>query len=171
MESRRVGREQNEAETPTRRRISTGPQGSAAPGFNIPPDTRGDPPRNEPPLTRQNATMNTGGNTDEVPLVPEPKRIGKIVQDYTTIVLPFYQRINIDTSQVGGTNSVDIRLNSIYDPIVGTTTNRQPQGRDAFAQNYQYYRVIRSSVDAQWVYCRPRIGEINFSANPPTNTG
>lgn len=151
-------RAQNEATEPTHRRISTGRQ-----VVPIPPA-----PPNSPELTRQNAMNGTGGNTDEVPLVPAPKRIGKIVQDYTTIVLPFWQLFNISDSQIAGTNSVDIRLNSIYDPVVGSSTNRQPQGRDAFAQNYQYYRVIRSSVDVEWMSNKPAFSELNLSSNSGT---
>lgn len=119
--------------------------------------------------TGPSVNMQSGGNTDEVPLVPPPRKISKIVQDYTTIKLPWYQLINLDTTNTNA-NAINIRLNSVYDPIVGSATNRQPQGRDAFAQNYQYYRVIESKVHAQWHYSGARVGVITFGS-PSTITG
>ena len=113
--------------------------------------------------------MASNANSDEVPLVPPPKKISKIVQDYTTIKLPYYQLINLDTTNTNE-NTIDIRLNSIYDPVVGSDSNRQPQGRDAFAQNYQYYRVIESKVHAQWHYSGARVGVITFGS-PSTISG
>jgi hypothetical protein len=115
------------------------------------------------------ATPMSSSNTDEVPLIPEPDRLGKIVQDYTTIILPYWEKTLISSSHVNGTNSIDIRLNSIYDPVIGGLSDRQPQGRDAFAQNYQYYRVIRSHVQAQWHYSGARVAGIDFTG--PTQSG
>lgn len=134
-----------------RRRISTGPSSDPSSSSN----------------QSTSSSMNNG-NSDEVGVVPPPRKVSKIVQDYTSILLPYWQQLPITSSEANGSNSIDIRLNSVYDPIVGDIpatipndpTNRQPQGRDAFALQYQYYRVLESHIHVQWHYSGARVGVI-----------
>ena len=60
--------------------------------------------------------------------------------------LPYYAIYTVTQAMVGTTNKVEIRLNSIYDPIVGVDVDRQPQGRDLWAGAFQFYRVLSSDV-------------------------
>lgn len=113
--------------------------------------------------------MSSTGNSAEVPVVPPPKKISKIAQDYTTIVLPYFVKFELAESNVNE-NSMDIRLNSIYDPLVTDKSNRQPQGRDAFASVYQYYRVISSHVQVQWHNSGVRASVIDVANSTQTGS-
>ena len=106
--------------------------------------TQDNPPYVDP--TIQATMASTGTNGDEVPVVPLPKRVSKIMPDYQSIQLPFYAKYTVTTGMVNSTNYVAVRLNSIYDPIQGTTSNRQPQGRDNYAQLWNFYRVLGSQI-------------------------
>lgn len=98
------------------------------------------------PMKRANLKGGEATEGGEVAVVPPPKQISKIHPDYITITLPYFENIQIDVSKTNGTSHTDIRLNSIYDPIVGTVSNTQPQGRDNWAQNFQFYRVLGTNV-------------------------
>jgi hypothetical protein len=118
----------------------------------------------------QRAQMNDG---DEVPVSKVPRNISKIHPNHYTIRLPYIQRLEVQGSSCGYTNSRPlalIRLNSIYDPIMryhggitySTSTgvgasveinqegyhnyDKAPQGRDIWAAHFKYYRVLRSDV-------------------------
>lgn len=86
------------------------------------------------------------GRGEEIPVIPPPKRISKIVPDYFTVDLPYYSIIQLNSSNTGAAAEIDLRMNSIYDPIVGGTKNNQPQGRDQWALTFQFYRVLKSQI-------------------------
>lgn len=84
----------------------------------------------------------------EVPVIPHG-RVSKIQPDYFTIELPYYVDFGwplSHTTGTGNTNYYAIRLNSIYDPLVGSISNTQPQGRDNWAANFDFYRVLQTNV-------------------------
>lgn len=120
--------------TPVHRRIST--------GENMPRPI---------PLKAPDRDLARDVVHDEVEVVPPPNRIAKILPDYTTISLPFYTKFTVTAGMVNSTNFVGIRLNSIYDPIVGVTANQQPQGRDRWAVLFNFYRVLQSNVKLTWL--------------------
>lgn len=97
------------------------------------------------PTHRRISTGNMGGGA-EVPVMPPPSRISKIVPDYFTIDLPYYQIVQLTGTNTGASANINLRMNSIYDPIVGTLSDRQPQGRDQWALTFQYYRVLKSQI-------------------------
>jgi hypothetical protein len=86
------------------------------------------------------------GGDQEVPVVPPPAKLSKIHPDYLSIDLPFYAKYTVTPAMVNSNNHIDLRLNSIYDPVVGATTNRQPQGRDRWASAFDFYRVLSCDV-------------------------
>lgn len=95
--------------------------------------------------SRRISTGNTMDKNQEIPVKPFG-RVSKIVPDYFSINLPYYTKVTLNTGNTGPSNEIDLRLNSIYDPIVGATANNQPQGRDQWALTFQYYRVVGSQV-------------------------
>lgn len=103
-------------------------------------------PSGPPETQAQTMSSRQGNDGEEVPVIPPPKRISKIAPDYTTIQLPYYAKVLINSSLLGGTNYLGIRLNSVYDPIVGATVDQQPQGRDQWAGIFNFYRVLQSDV-------------------------
>lgn len=119
-----------------RRRISTGPD---MPRFNGPPTSKG----------QIQSTQEGGGN--EIPVINPPRNVAKITPDYFTVMLPYYSIHSLTAGEVNGTNSVQIRLNSIYDPVEGTFGNRQPQGRDIWSATWQFYRVLETRVKLTWL--------------------
>lgn len=113
------------------------------------------------PTSQSNSMSTKRGATDgdEVAIIPPPKRISKITPDYFTINLPYYESFTYDATgiQMASTNSnvINIRMNSIYDPIIGSKSNRQPQGRDQWAGVFQYYRVMKSHITVKWTNSNP----------------
>ena len=103
---------------------------------------------------------------DEVPVIPPPAKIAKIIPDYFSIMLPHYAKLSLAPSNTGSGNHIDVRLNSIYDPIVGVLSNVQPQGRDQWAANFEFYRVLGANVKLTVLTNQP--GDI--TAPPSTDT-
>jgi hypothetical protein len=95
----------------------------------------------------QNTTKMASSSAAEVPVMPHG-RVSKIQPDYFTVDLPYYADFAWPTSHTASasTNHYSIRLNSIYDPIVGALVNTQPQGRDNWALNFDFYRVLQTNI-------------------------
>ena len=95
---------------------------------------------------RKGARANMVNDGEEVAVVPPPAKISKIMNDYTTIKLPWHE---IYYGQISNVNSQDVlvlRLNSITDPWVNGT-NHRPQGYIQWSTLYKYYRVLESQVN------------------------
>lgn len=113
------------------------------------------------PVPQSNSPADTQMATDggEVAVVPPPRKISKIVPDYFTVKLPYYQYFNfsVASANIANANSyaIYLRCNSLYDPIVGTTSNEQPQGRDTWAAMFAYYRVLSSHIRIRWLNKNP----------------
>ena len=94
-----------------------------------------------------------------MPVVPPPRKVAKIIPDYFTVDLPFIvQSTNIPASSLFFVNSsslLRIRLNSIYDPIVGSVYDGIPQARDKYAELFKYYKVLKAEVKVTWISCYP----------------
>jgi len=107
---------------------------------------------NEPDDSQSNmsGTKRAAKDGNEVPVIPPPKRISKITPDYFTIDLPYFDTFDFHSSgaNITSVNSYALlfRLNSVYDPFVGTRSNTQPLGRDNWATMFQYYRVLSCNV-------------------------
>lgn len=93
---------------------------------------------------------NTGTDGEEVPVAKVPRLLSKVVPNHFTITLPYEFSGDFNPTTFTWTNSTPllrIRLNSIYDPIVGAASNTQPQGRDLWATHFKYYRVLGCHVE------------------------
>lgn len=111
--------------------------------------------------------FNTG---DEVPVVPPPAKIAKIIPDYTTIKMPWHAFRNMDvygsttSPAVTGVNkSIHwIRLNSIQDPSESWTEHR-PNPYATWNTLYKYYRVLSADVHIRFNYIRGYFADNNIS--------
>jgi hypothetical protein len=129
---------------------------------------------NPPASTEMHRRISTGNqavnNGDEVPVVPPPKKVSKIHPDYFTVNLPYIAQIvdltAVQIPFVNATQIARIRLNSIYDPIVGALLNNQPVGRDTWASHFKYYRVLRANVKLTWVSNYPTRDKVTIAAHP-----
>lgn len=136
-------------------------------------------PTNTPTAAPQsNSLSSTQMATDggEVQVVPPPRKISKIVPDYFTVKLPFYFSFNFSVAQANvkreNSYAIYLRCNSLYDPIVGTTSNEQPQGRDTWAAMFAYYRVLSSHIRIRWLNKNASETVVRLdSANAATNYG
>ena len=121
------------------------------------------------------ATTNMATSGGEVPVIPPPRKIAKIHPDYFTIRLPYVKRFasNVTLSDFdfeSGSSLFTIRLNSIYDPLKQTNSvagpqndsDAQPQGRDIWAANFKFYRVLSADVTVRIVSTLPEL-----STDPP----
>lgn len=109
----------------------------------------GVPPARDSAAKQMPTAAGKGTDGGEVPVMPVPRNISKVVPNYFTINLPYEEKIVTNASVYTLTNSLPvlrIRLNSIYDPIVGTASDTQPQGRDLWAGHFKYYRVLGANV-------------------------
>jgi hypothetical protein len=91
-----------------------------------------------------------GGNDgEEVPIKPIITPPPKVIPNYYTVECPHELIVVLNPFNYKETNSnipFQIRLNSIYDPIVGALSDTQPQGRDTWAALFKYYRVLSCDV-------------------------
>lgn len=118
-----------------------------------------------------------GHDDHEVPVMPPPRKVVKIHNDYFTVNLPFVVRLSsIDASVYTiSSNTRPVftwRCNSIYDPLKEIRTDPsvlpldptgytlgdarhdsdiQPMGRDIWASHYKYYRVLHSEINVSVV--------------------
>lgn len=100
---------------------------------------------------------------EEVPVMPIDNTFNKIIPNHYTVQLPHELLIpTLNPALYTYTNSVEmirLRLNSIYDPIVGATSNTQPQGRDLWAAYFKYYRVLACDVTVTLTSRLPHIDD------------
>lgn len=94
---------------------------------------------------------NTPNDGEDVPVVPPPAKVSKIIPDYTTIKLTYHDHECLQLTE-GNWNSVAVlRLNGILDPTVNRTSH-QPMGFAHWIQSYKYYRVLETDVQLNWQY-------------------
>lgn len=99
------------------------------------------------------ANQSSGQHQDEVAVMPHHGPMSKIVEDYHTIKLTYYDR-DLRFAATPGTNGFFqylYRLNSIYDVNESLGGQQQPLGRDTWAAIYQYYRVLSCEMDVKIV--------------------
>lgn len=124
-----------------------------------------------PKFTPRTGTATDG---DEVPIIPPPRKISKIVPDYFTVKLPYYVNFNfsVASANIAYANSYSqyIRCNSIYDPIIGSISNEQPQGRDTWAGLFAYYRVLSSSIHVRFLNMNPSEVIVRETSSDPAPT-
>lgn len=125
------------------RRISTGPSGRQV------RQRTEEPPEEPTAAPSQSNSTRMASSGGEVPVIPPPKRVSKIVPDYFTIVLPYAETFRDGSNPVTTNLERYFRLNSIFDPDL-TGTGHQPKGRDTWANVYQYYRVLSTEVTITW---------------------
>lgn len=98
--------------------------------------------------------FNTG---DEVPVVPPPNKIAKIIPDYTTIKMPWHEYFILTLHGGNTPKNRDVywfRLNSVQDPSLqflssGTPTSistHRPNPYATWNTLYKYYRVLETDV-------------------------
>lgn len=107
---------------------------------------------------RKNSSNNEGSHGDEVPVMPIFGPLSKVVPNFYTVNLPHEESLVFSTNTFAKTNSTPlcrIRLNSIYDPIVGAASNVQPQGRDLWASHFKYYRVLHAKITCTVISIHP----------------
>lgn len=130
------------------------PHASTPPGSPRAGDKRkSDPVLNLP--QSEDMSENKKHLTDEVPVIPIPKRIAKSYPDYFNIRFPFFFSDQLTIQTGVKVPTIVLRLDSIWDPIVTAGVNRtshQPPGRDTWANIYQFYRVISSDVEMRFTY-------------------
>jgi hypothetical protein len=98
---------------------------------------------------RAHQVQGTRGHTDEVEVMPHHGPMSKIIEDYHTINLTFFQRFIKFSDNPGGFTTYVFRLNSIYDCDETTGGTQQPLGRDTWAAIYQYYRVLSCNMEVK----------------------
>lgn len=126
----------------------------------------------EPTPTAQSnspATTQMGNDGNEVPVVPPPRKISKITPDYFTNICPYYVMFAFHGAS-GNIRKINddpilIRCNSVWDPIVGTTADTQPQGRDQWASLFKYYRVLKSEIKVKWYNMNPPASESQLTTS------
>lgn len=140
-------RDQSKSPAPPRasKRVTPETYTSARPrrGIPLPPAL----PNMTEPWQKVSARAGTDG--EEVPVAKVPKLLSKVVPNHFTIDLPYVVLLDVNPGtylDVNSTPIVRIRLNSVYDPIVGATADVQPQGRDLWASHFKYYRVLGCHV-------------------------
>lgn len=115
-----------------------------------PPDSPDSPFTESSVSNLQGMAKRAATDGDEVPVMPVPRHISKVVPNHFTINCPHEYSAYLNPTTYPNTNSVEvlrIRLNSVYDPVVGAKSNTQPQGRDLWAGHFNYYRVLASHVN------------------------
>lgn len=132
----------------------------------------------EPTPTSQSnspaTTQMTGNDGEEIPVVPPPRKIAKMTPDYFTNICPYYTSFVFNStgeqSKRVQAYAVLLRLNSIWDPVVGSLSDSQPQGRDQWATVFNYYRVLESHWKIRWhnqnvPICTPQLRTAAVTAN------
>ena len=95
-------------------------------------------------------TGNVGATNDEVDVVPIPKQVSKIHNDYFTIQLPIAYHAYISGATNGGIGSVQVNLNTINTPFISFGATADYRGRNQWASVFQYYRVLRNDLKMTW---------------------
>jgi hypothetical protein len=108
--------------------------------------------------------FNTG---DEVPVVPPPAKIAKIIPDYTTIKMPWHAYQGYFFNNNVRSNGLFIRLNSIQDPSHSFTWHR-PNPYATWNTLYKYYRVLACDVHIRYNFVK---GEQPYQDLFTTGTG
>lgn len=143
-----------------------GPYTSANPRSGIPlPSLANMPEKKKGAPFYQNPAATAGTDGEEVPVAKVPRLLPKVIPNHFTVNLPHEYSAFFDPLTFTETNStpmIRIRLNSIYDPIVGAASNTQPQGRDLWTGYFKYYRVLASHVTCTLMSAA--VGEENNNA-------
>jgi hypothetical protein len=97
------------------------------------------------------ATQSKKDHQDEVQVMPHHGPMSKIIEDYHTINLTYFDRITKFVTSPGAGEFQDwiFRLNSIYDVDEAAGGTQQPLGRDTWASIYQYYRVLSCQMEVK----------------------
>ena len=118
-------------------------------------------------MATQETTIN---HTDEVPVMPIPRRVSKIAPDYFNIELPFCETITLNTgsgggniASVAGKNYIIVnQLNSI---LAGSSL--KSRGVDSWTNIYDYYRVTQCDIKVTMFI---RSQDTNFKTGNDTTT-
>lgn len=117
------------------------------------PPSPPDSPIIQTTMTGAGIHMNSG---DDIPVVPPPAKISKIIPDYTTIKLPWHAYQGFFFNNNITSNGLFIRLNSIQDPSVSFSWHR-PKPYTTWNTLYKYYRVLACDVHIRYHFIKGHV--------------